>query len=63
MAKNKNRKQSGDQNRSSGAERGREEVQKSTMEAQSTSQATLEPQAMGSPSDVARKHKKRFGHN
>ncbi|WP_175420862.1 hypothetical protein [Streptomyces griseus] len=53
MAKNKNRKQGGRNDRASTAERG-------TEEARSTA---YESQAQGSPADVARKHQKRFGHN
>jgi hypothetical protein len=59
MAKNKNRKQSGDQNRASAAEQAQEQAKSSASEAQST----METQAMGSPADVARKHQRRFGHN
>ncbi|MER5884466.1 hypothetical protein ABT160_11610 [Streptomyces sp. NPDC001941] len=55
MAKNKNRKQE----RSSQAERGAQDAQKSSMEAQSPAQSM----AQGSPADVARKHQRRFGHN
>ncbi|MCX4914168.1 MULTISPECIES: hypothetical protein [unclassified Streptomyces] len=58
MAKNKNRKQGGQQDRSSQAERAQEQAQRSSTEAQSPIS-----QAQGSPADVARKHQKRFGHN
>ncbi|MFJ9036341.1 hypothetical protein ACIRF8_07095 [Streptomyces sp. NPDC102406] len=58
MAKNKNRKQGGDQNRASLADQAPEQS-KSAAETQSA----MEPQVMGNPSDVARKHQKRFGHN
>ncbi|MER5657511.1 hypothetical protein ABT076_31335 [Streptomyces sp. NPDC002131] len=58
MAKNKNRKQGGQQDRSSQAERAQEQAQRSSAEAQSPIS-----QAQGSPADVARKHQKRFGHN
>ena len=56
---NKHRKQSGQQDRASAAERGQEEAQKSAFESQSRPQS----QAQGSPADVARKHQRRFGHN
>ncbi|MEV0095659.1 hypothetical protein [Streptomyces sp. NPDC050738] len=60
MAKNKNRKQGGNQSdRASQSERGAQEVESSAFESQAEPQA----QAQGSPSDVARKHQKRFGHN
>lgn len=59
MAKNKNRKQGGQQDRSSQAERAQEQAQRSSTEAQQSPM----PQAPGSPADVARKHQKRFGHN
>lgn len=58
MAKNKNRKQGGQQDRSSQAERAHEQAQRSSTEAH-----TPMSQAQGSPADVARKHQKRFGHN
>ncbi|MEU1073742.1 MULTISPECIES: hypothetical protein [unclassified Streptomyces] len=56
MAKNKSGRK---QQPASQAERGQQEAQKSSMEAQALSQ----PQAQGSPADVARKHQRRFGHN
>ncbi|MCX5382989.1 hypothetical protein [Streptomyces sp. NBC_00083] len=59
MAKNKNRKSGSQQDRSSAAERGQEQAKESAMEAQSASQSM----GQGSPSDVARKHQRRFGHN
>ncbi|MFE7753113.1 hypothetical protein [Streptomyces sp. NPDC057428] len=59
MAKNKNRKQGTQQDRASAAERGAEEAKSSAYESQTQPQS----QAQGSPSDVARKHQKRFGHN
>ncbi|MFB8038088.1 hypothetical protein ACFC5Z_35250 [Streptomyces sp. NPDC056004] len=59
MAKNKNRKQGSQQNRASGTERGAEEAKTTAYE----SQIQPQPQAQGSPSDVARKHQRRFGHN
>ncbi|MEU1532829.1 hypothetical protein [Streptomyces fagopyri] len=58
MAKNKNRKQGSQQDRSSQTERGQEQAQRSSTEAH-----TPMPQSQGSPADVARKHQKRFGHN
>ncbi|WP_151479215.1 hypothetical protein [Streptomyces albicerus] len=59
MAKNKNRKQGGQQDRSSQAERAEERAQRSSAEAQQPPT----PHTQGSPADVARKHQKRFGHN
>ncbi|MEU5895573.1 MULTISPECIES: hypothetical protein [Streptomyces] len=59
MAKNKNRKQGGEQNRSSQAEQAQEQAKSTATEAQSP----LQSQAQGSPADVARKHQRRFGHN
>jgi hypothetical protein len=59
MAKNKNRKGSHQQDRASQAERGRQDSKASSLE----SQAQPQTQAQGSPSDVARKHQRRFGHN
>ncbi|MCX5413188.1 hypothetical protein [Streptomyces sp. NBC_00059] len=59
MAKNKNRKQSSQHDRASAAERGAEEAKSTAYESQTQPQS----QAQGSPSDVARKHQKRFGHN
>jgi hypothetical protein len=61
MAKNnKNRKQSGNQqDRATESERGAEENKSSAMDTQSMPQGL----AQGSPSDVARKHQRRFGHN
>ncbi|MFC8665355.1 MULTISPECIES: hypothetical protein [Streptomyces] len=59
MAKNKNRKQGGQQDRSSQAERAQEQADRSSAEAQRSPMS----QAQGSPADVARKHQKRFGHN
>ncbi|MFF4955771.1 hypothetical protein [Streptomyces sp. NPDC001222] len=60
MAKNKNRKQAGPQNRSSQAEQAPEKGQRS-----STAEAHESPiaQVQGSPADVARKKQKSFGHN
>ncbi|MGI5399635.1 hypothetical protein ACQEVG_09340 [Streptomyces sp. CA-135486] len=62
MAKNKNRKQSGQQDRASSPEHGPEQAAKSTAY-ESQAQARPQSQAQGSPADVARKHQKRFGHN
>ncbi|MFF8912546.1 hypothetical protein ACF08M_04285 [Streptomyces sp. NPDC015032] len=59
MAKNKNRKQGSRQTRTSGPEHGAEESKSNTYE----SQIQPQPQAQGSPADVARKHQRRFGHN
>ncbi|MCX4822442.1 hypothetical protein OG883_21620 [Streptomyces sp. NBC_01142] len=60
MAKNKNRKQSGQQqDRSPAAERGGEQAKSTAYE----SQVRPQSQAQGSPADVARKHQRRFGHN
>ncbi|MFC3576332.1 hypothetical protein ACFOZ0_24235 [Streptomyces yaanensis] len=58
MAKNKNRKQAGPQNRSSQAEHPQEQAHRSATE---TSESSIS-QTAGSPTDVARK-KKSFGHN
>lgn len=59
MAKNKNRKQGSQHDRASVVERGGEEAKSTAFESQSHSSA----QAQGSPSDVSRKHQRRFGHN
>ncbi|MFI5629738.1 hypothetical protein ACIA8E_10225 [Streptomyces sp. NPDC051664] len=60
MAKNKNRKQSSQQqDRASTAERGAEDAKSTAYESQMKPQS----QAQGSPADVARKHQRRFGHN
>ncbi|MER5743730.1 hypothetical protein ABT097_10685 [Streptomyces sp. NPDC002225] len=59
MAKNKNRKQGGQQNRAAGPQRGAEEARSTGYESQIQPQS----QAQGSPADVARKHQRRFGHN
>lgn len=59
MAKNKNRKQAGPQNRSSQAEQAHEQAQRSSVEAHESSIT----HAQGSPADAARKQQKRFGHN
>ncbi|WP_329115967.1 hypothetical protein [Streptomyces sp. NBC_01465] len=63
MAKNKNRKQGGNQSdRASQAERGAQAAESSSFESQAE-QPLGQSQAQGSPADVARKHQKRFGHN
>ncbi|GGX53975.1 hypothetical protein [Streptomyces minutiscleroticus] len=59
MAKNKNRKQPGQQERSTQAGPAPERAVGSAAESQ---QATLS-HVQGSPADVARKQQKRFGHN
>ncbi|MFD4757555.1 hypothetical protein OG936_07840 [Streptomyces sp. NBC_00846] len=59
MAKNKNRKQSSRQTRTSGPEHGPEETKSNAHESQIQPQS----QAQGSPADAARKHQRRFGHN
>ncbi|CAM5228473.1 Small hydrophilic protein OS=Streptomyces alboniger OX=132473 GN=CP975_08995 PE=4 SV=1 [Streptomyces alboniger] len=59
MAKNKNRKQGGEQSRSSQAEQAQEQARSAASDAQSA----IQSQAQGSPADVARKHQRRFGHN
>ncbi|MBV2355650.1 hypothetical protein KUM39_14925 [Streptomyces sp. J2-1] len=58
MAKNKNRKQNGPQNRAAQSEQGAERAQRTTEE----HEAPLAG-ATGSPSAAARKQQKRFGHN
>ncbi|MEU6365639.1 hypothetical protein ABZ876_07770 [Streptomyces sp. NPDC046931] len=58
MAKNKNRKQAGPQNRSSQSEQAREQGQRS-----SDAHESPIAQVQGSPSEVARKKKQSFGHN
>ncbi|MFF9480310.1 hypothetical protein [Streptomyces sp. NPDC014733] len=57
MAKHK--KERSKQQRGGPAQQGREDAQKSTIEAIQQRQ----PAAQGSPADVARKHQRRFGHN
>ncbi|MCW7946421.1 hypothetical protein AAW14_31635 [Streptomyces hygroscopicus] len=59
MAKNKNRKQAGPQNRPSQAEQSKERTHRPAAE----SHESPIPQTQGSPADVARKQQKRFGHN
>ncbi|MEW9519960.1 hypothetical protein [Streptomyces tubercidicus] len=58
MAKDKKQDRS-QQQKGSPAERGQQEAQKASVEAQSQARS----QAQGSPADVARKHQRRFGHN
>ncbi|MDT0494834.1 hypothetical protein RM717_30520 [Streptomyces griseus] len=57
MAKNKNRKQGSQHDRASASERSAEQAKSTAYESQT------QPQTQGSPSDVARKHQRRFGHN
>ncbi|MFE9455346.1 hypothetical protein [Streptomyces californicus] len=57
MAKNKNRKQGSQHDRASASERSAEQAKSTAFESQN------QTQAQGSPSDVARKHQRRFGHN
>jgi hypothetical protein len=59
MAKNKNRKQGSRHDRVSASERGSQEANSTAYESQPQPQS----QAQGSPTDVARKHQRRFGHN
>ncbi|MEU5452529.1 MULTISPECIES: hypothetical protein [Streptomyces] len=59
MAKNKNRKQGSRHDRSSASERSADQAKSTAFESQTQTQA----QVQGSPSDVARKHQRRFGHN
>jgi hypothetical protein len=59
MAKNKNRKGSRQEDRASDAERGSEQAKSAAYQSQTKTQS----HAQGSPSDVARKHQRRFGHN
>ncbi|MFD5076620.1 hypothetical protein ACFVYF_01750 [Streptomyces sp. NPDC058274] len=59
MAKNKNRKQGAQQDRSSQSEQAQEHARSTASEAQDTPVQHIQ----GSPADVARKHQKRFGHN
>lgn len=61
MAKNKNRKQGGDQNRASASEQAQEQAKSSAEQAEQRVQSNV--QAQGSPAEVARKHQRRFGHN
>ena len=59
MAKNKNRKQAGPQNRPSKAEQAQEHTQRPAAETHASPMA----QAPGSPADATRKKQKSFGHN
>ena len=58
MAKNKNRKQAGPQNRASHAEQSQEHAQRQT-EAHESMMSHIQ----GSPAEVAGKKRKSFGHN
>ncbi|WP_333777242.1 hypothetical protein [Streptomyces sp. IBSBF 3136] len=58
MAKNKNRKQSGPQNRAPQNEHGQERAQRPAEDHESSM-----AHVPGSPSDAARKKQKSFGHN
>ncbi|WP_165289383.1 hypothetical protein [Streptomyces fodineus] len=58
MAKNKNRKQGGPQNRAAQPEQAHEHTQRS----QENHESAVS-HIQGSPSDVARKKQKSFGHN
>ncbi|MEU5543138.1 MULTISPECIES: hypothetical protein [unclassified Streptomyces] len=59
MAKDKKQDRSRQQKTASAAERGQQEAQRASLEAQTQARS----QAQGSPADVARKHQRRFGHN
>ncbi|MGW7054021.1 hypothetical protein [Streptomyces sp. NPDC054887] len=59
MAKNKNRKQGGPQDRAASVARGADQTKDSAFGSHSQPQT----HAQGSPADVARKHQRRFGHN
>ncbi|MFF2202961.1 hypothetical protein [Streptomyces sp. NPDC058145] len=59
MAKNKNRKQGGPQNRAPQAEHTAERAQRPAAEEPESSMAGV----AGSPSEVSRKKQKSFGHN
>lgn len=61
MAKNKNRKQGGDQNRASAAEQAQEQAKSSAEQAESRMKDAV--QSQGSPAEVSRKQQRRFGHN
>ncbi|WP_167538316.1 hypothetical protein [Streptomyces albofaciens] len=58
MAKNKNRDRNQQQKAGQAAERGRQEAERSAADAQASAQPFE-----ATPSDVARKHQRRFGHN
>lgn len=58
MAKNKNRDRNQPQKGAQATERNRQDAEKSAMEAQTSAQPIE-----ATPSDVARKHQRRFGHN
>lgn len=59
MAKNKNRKQAGPQNRAAQGEQPQQQSPRTTTESHEASMA----HAQGGPADGARKQKKSFGHN
>jgi hypothetical protein len=59
MAKNKNRKQAGPQNRAQQSEHAQERAQRPSAEEQESPMAGV----AGSPADAARKKHKSFGHN
>ncbi|MGW3951568.1 hypothetical protein ACWEKM_11645 [Streptomyces sp. NPDC004752] len=59
MAKNKNRKQSGPQNRGAQAEHAEQQSPRTATESHEAPMTHAE----GSPADAARKQKKSFGHN
>ncbi|MFE3163664.1 hypothetical protein [Streptomyces sp. NPDC059224] len=59
MAKNKNRKQGGSQNRAAQTEQGLEHAQRTPSESHESPVSHIQ----GSPADVARKKQKSFGHN
>ncbi|MFI1159651.1 hypothetical protein [Streptomyces sioyaensis] len=59
MAKDKKQDRGRQQKTASTAERGQQQAQSSSLEAQTQARS----QAQGSPADVARKHQRRFGHN
>ncbi|MFI0257414.1 hypothetical protein ACH4OW_00010 [Streptomyces sp. NPDC017056] len=58
MAKNKNRDRNQQSKGAQTTERNRQDAERSAMEAQAPAQSIE-----ASPSDVARKHQRRFGHN
>ncbi|MGW1891989.1 hypothetical protein ACWCP6_17275 [Streptomyces sp. NPDC002004] len=59
MAKNKNRKQGGQQTRASQSEQATQQAKSQSTEAVSE----LKSHTAGSPADLARKQQRRFGHN
>ncbi|MFD7668237.1 hypothetical protein [Streptomyces sp. NPDC059788] len=58
MAKNKNRDRNQQQKGAQTTERNRQDAERSAMESQASAQSVE-----ATPSDVARKHQRRFGHN